>query len=281
MSANEHPAPAAAGPGARLGGDDLGTPYLRFERHGPLARCVVDRPDSRNAMTSAMYFGVRRAVDLVNRDPALAALIITGTGDVFIPGGELRGREPDKWLDFGDLLGLDSTPFEAIRNSPKPVVSAVNGIAQGGGLLIAMLSDVAVAGQSVTVRAPELFRGIADTGYAAYLPAQIGIARARDMLLTGRVVTAAEAEQWGLFTRVVPDDQVMKTAEEVATQISRTAPQARMHVKRIVNANYGRVDLMTFNALLNNEEMAEGTRAFAEKREPRWVPEPFRQGGRI
>jgi enoyl-CoA hydratase len=264
-----------------LKGDDLGTPYLRFERQGPLAWCIVDRPDSRNALTSAMYFGIRRAVDLLNRDPDLAALIITGTGDTFMPGGELRGREPDRWLDFPDLLAMDCTPFEAIRRSPKPVVSAVNGIAQGGGLLIAMLSDVAVAGESVTVRAPELLRGIADTGYAAYLPAQIGIARARDMLLTGRVVTAQEAEAWGMFARVVPDEQVRVVAEQVAIQICRTAPQARLHIKRIVNDNYDRVDRMTFDALLFNEEMIEGTRAFAEKREPDWVPEPFRTGERL
>ncbi|GGV35759.1 enoyl-CoA hydratase/isomerase family protein [Actinomadura sp. LOL_016] len=264
-----------------LRGDDLGTPYLRFERHGPLARCVVDRPDSRNALTGAMYFGIRRAVDLLNRDDGLAALIITGTGDVFMPGGELRGREPDRWLDFPDLLGNDSTPFEAIRRSPKPVVSAVNGVAQGGGLLIAMLSDVAVAGESVTVRAPELLRGIADTGYAAYLPAQIGIARARDMLLTGRTVTAREAESWGMFARVVPDDRVQATAEEVAVQICRTAPQARLHIKRIVNDGYDRVDRMTFDALLFNDEMREGTRAFAERRDPGWVPEEFRKGGRL
>ncbi|MEO3783747.1 enoyl-CoA hydratase/isomerase family protein [Actinocorallia sp. B10E7] len=264
-----------------LKGDDLGTPYLRFEREGPLAWCVVDRPDARNALTSAMYFGVRRAVDLLNKDPGLAALIITGTGDMFMPGGELRGREPDRWLDFPDLLGIDSTPFEAIRRSPKPVVSAVNGVAQGGGLLIAMLSDVAVAGESVTVRAPELFRGIADTGYAAYLPAQIGIARARDMLLTGRVVTAREAEEWGMFTRVVPDDQVRAVAEEVAVQIARTAPQARLHIKRIINDNYDRVDRMTFDALLYNEEMREGGKAFAERRDPSWVPPEFRTGGRL
>lgn len=264
-----------------LTGDDLGSPYLRFERKGPLAWCVIDRPDSRNALTSAMYFGVRRAVDLVNRDPDLAALIITGTGDVFVPGGELRGREPDRWLDFPDLLGMDSTPFEAIRRSPKPIVSAVNGLAQGGGLLIAMLSDVAVAARSATVRAPELLRGIADTGYAAYLPAQIGIARARDMLLTGRVVTAEEAERWGMFTRVVPDDQVRAAAEEIAIQISRTAPQARLQVKRIVNENYGAVDRMTFDALLYNEEMVEGGRAFAERRDPAWVPPEFRTGGRL
>jgi len=264
-----------------LEGDDLGSPYLRFTRQGPLAWCTVDRPDSRNALTSAMYFGIRRAVDLVSRDPDLAALIITGTGDVFIPGGELRGNEPDRWLDFPGLLGLDVTPFEAIRRSPKPVVSAVNGIAQGGGLLIAMLSDVAVAAESATARAPELFRGIADTGYAAYLPAQIGIARARDMLLTGRTVTAAEAESWGMFTRVVPDDQVRTVAEEVAIQICRTAPQARLQVKRIINDNYDRVDLMTFNAQLYSEEMREGGRAFAEKRDPSWIPEDFRTGDRL
>ncbi|MDX6740947.1 enoyl-CoA hydratase/isomerase family protein [Actinocorallia sp. A-T 12471] len=267
--------------GAGLTGDDLGTPYLRLERRGPLAWCVVDRPDARNALTSAMYFGIRRAVDLVNRDPALAALIITGTGDVFMPGGELRGREPDRWLDFPDLLGLDSTPFEAIRRSPKPVVSAVNGIAQGGGLLIAMLSDVAVAGRSVTVRAPELFRGIADTGYACYLPAQIGIARARDMLLTGRTVTAEEAVEWGMFSRVVDDADVHRVAEDVAIQICRTAPQARLQVKRLINERYGTVDRMTFDALLYNDEMVEGGRAFAEKREPSWVPEEFRGGQRL
>ncbi|MGW1029112.1 enoyl-CoA hydratase/isomerase family protein [Streptomyces sp. NPDC002577] len=220
-------------------------------------------------------------MDLVNRDPDLAALIITGTGDVFIPGGELRGREPDRWMDFPDLLGLDATPFESIRRSAKPVVSAVNGLAQGGGLLIAMLSDVSVAAQSATVRAPELLRGIADMGYAAYLPTQIGVARARDMLLTGRVVTAEEAERWGIFTRVVPGNQVQDVATEVATQICRTAPEARFQVKRVINDHYAPVDWMTYDARLQSEEMAEGLRAFAERREPSWVPKEFRTGRRL
>jgi enoyl-CoA hydratase/carnithine racemase len=267
----------------RLGltGDDLGTPYLRLERRGPLAICVVDRPDSRNALTTAMYFGIRHAVDVVNRDDDLAALVITGTGDVFIPGGELRGREPDRWLDFEGLFGMDCTPFEAIRRSPKPVVSAVNGLCQGGGLLIAMLSDVAVAARRVRVRAPELFRGISDMGYAAYLPAHIGIARARDLLLTGRELTADEAERWGILTRVVPDDEVLSAAIEVATTICRTAPGARFNVKRAVNAGYGAVDRMTFDATLTSEEMREGGRAFAQKREPSWVPPDFRTNDRL
>jgi enoyl-CoA hydratase/carnithine racemase len=147
-------------------------------------------------------------------------------------------------------------------------VSAVNGLAQGGGLLIAMLSDVAVAARSAKVRAPELLRGIADTGYAAYLPAHIGVARARDLLLTGHELTADEAERWGIFTRVVPDEEVTDEAVAAATQICRTAPGARLQVKRLLNDHYGHVDRTTFDALLYSPEMTEGTRAFAEKRDP-------------
>ena len=112
-------------------GDWLGTPYVRLEREGSIARCVVDRPSARNAMTGAMYFAVRYAVEHVNRDPSLAGLILTGVQDVFVPGGDLSQSAPDDWGGPG-LLGLDNVPFDAIRYSRKPVVSAINGIAQGG-----------------------------------------------------------------------------------------------------------------------------------------------------
>jgi enoyl-CoA hydratase/carnithine racemase len=195
-------------------GDWLGTPFLRFERHGSLAHCVVDRPEARNAMTPAMYFGVRRAVDVVNRDDELAGLLITGTGDVFIPGGDLGGGGDDAWADLGDLLHMDVTPFDAVRHSRKPIVSAVNGICQGGGLMIAMLSDVAVASDEATFRTPEALRGIADTHYAQILPFQVGPARARDLLLTGRTIDAATALDWGVVSRSVPHDTLLSAATE-------------------------------------------------------------------
>lgn len=147
---------------------DLGTPFLRLEREGHLAWCTIDRPSSRNALSAAMYFGIKRAVQIVNARNEPTALLITGVGDVFAPGGELRGQveDPNPVLE---QLGTDEIlPFEAVRNSAAPVVSAVNGICQGGGLIVAMLSDVAVASERATFRAPELLRGIADTGYAAY-----------------------------------------------------------------------------------------------------------------
>ncbi|MCU1390410.1 MAG: Enoyl-CoA hydratase/isomerase, partial [Ilumatobacteraceae bacterium] len=179
-------------------GDWLGTPYLRFERRGSIAVVTVDRPERRNSMTPAMYFGVRYAIDHVARTAELAGLLITGAGDVFIPGGDLGGDNRDGWADLPNLLGMDNTPFDAFRNSAKPIVSAINGICHGGGLIMAMLSDVAVASTNATFRAPEVFRGIADTNYSAILPGQIGIPRARDMLLTGRTVDAATALDWGM-----------------------------------------------------------------------------------
>ena len=263
-------------------GDWLGTPFLRFERRGPMAVVTVDRPSARNAMTPAMYFGVRYAVDHVNADADLAGLLVTGAGDVFIPGGDLGGDNTDGWADLPRLLGMDNTPFDAIRNSRKPIVCAVNGIAQGGGLMIAMLADVTIASDRASFRSPELFRGIADTNYGQILPRQIGPARARDMLLTGRQVGASEAEQWGLVARVVPHEQLMDTAFEALEWCCRAAPEARAVVKRVMDDFYGHYDRMAMDASLAGAETVEGYQAFKERRSPMWVPEPLRtDGGRL
>jgi enoyl-CoA hydratase/carnithine racemase len=251
---------------------ELGTPMLRLERAGSIAWCVIDRPGARNAFTPAMYAGLKRAVHLVNSDPELAALIITGVGDVFAPGGDLGGRsEPGETPP--DMAGQDVLPFTAIRDSRAPVVAAVNGICQAGGLLVAMMADVAVASDRATFRVPELLRGIPDATFAAALPAHVGLAVARDLLLSARRFDAAEAQRLGVISRVVPHDRLRPAAEEAARQILRTAPSARAHVKRMLNERYGIIDYQTmFWALDQSDEPREGMWAFMEKRPPRWVP---------
>jgi enoyl-CoA hydratase len=262
-------------------GDWLGTSYLRFERFGPLARCTIDRPQRRNALTAAMYFGIRYAVNHTDRDDDLAGLLLTGTGDVFAPGGDLGGSNDDGWSDLPDLLGMDTTPFDALRQAQKPVVSAVNGLCQGGGLMIAMLSDVSVVSERATFRAPELFRGIADTHYANILARQIGPARARDMLLTGRVVSASEAMAWGMVSRVVAHEQLLEEATEVLRACCRTAPGARADVKRSFDAYYGLYDRIGMALSLRSQESLEGYRAFQERRSPEWVDARLRSEGRL
>ena len=254
--------------------DNLGTPALRLEREGPIAWCVIDRPAARNAFTPAMYFGLKRAVHLVNTDGELAALIITGTGDVFAPGGDLGGRSEPGEEPIPDGLTHEILPFLAIRDSRAPVIAAVNGICQAGGLLVAMMADICVASDRATFRVPELLRGIPDATYAAALPAHVGIAVARDLLLSARGFDAAEAQRLGLIARVVPHEELRAAAVEAAKQVLRTPPEARSQVKRMLNERYGTIDYPTmFAAIEHSEELREGMRAFMEKRPPSWIPE--------
>jgi len=259
---------------------DLGSRFLRWEQHGATAWVTIDRPERRKALTSNMYFGIRRAVDRVNASRSLHALVVTGTGDVFAPGGELGGQHDDGDIDVGALLGTGAVPFDAIRDSRKPVIAAVNGLCMGGGLLITMLSDIAIASERATFGAPELRRGVADAYHAAILPEHVGIALARDMLFTGRRLTAHEAERHGLVARVVPHEQLIPTTEEVVRELMYAAPRARVALKRLINARYGAVDRITFEESVHGDEVVEGFEAFVQKRPPAWVPDAARPEGR-
>jgi enoyl-CoA hydratase/carnithine racemase len=250
---------------------DLGSTYLHWEREGAVAWVTVDRPDRRNAMTPNMYFGVRRAVDRLNQSANLQALVITGTGDVFIPGGEMGGQLDDGDMETVKALGTGVLPFDALRESRKPVVAMVNGLCMGGGLLISMLSDITVASDRAVFAAPELRRGVADAYHAAILPEQVGVAVARDMLFSGRRLSAAEALAHGLVARVVPHDQLRAETEAVLDGLAHSAPHARAALKRLINARYGVVDRITFEESLAGPEVVEGFTAFVEKRPPNWV----------
>jgi enoyl-CoA hydratase len=262
-------------------GDWLGTPYLSFTREGPFAICRLDRPEARNAMTPAMYFGIRYAISRVNADKDLAGLLITGTGDVFAPGGDLGQRAGDDWMDFASAFGMDVTPFDVLRKSPKPVVSAVNGLAQGGGLQIAMCSDVAVVSELATFRVPELYRGIADTYYSQMLARIIGPVRTRDLMFTGRVLTAQEALEWGMVSRVVPHDELLDASRDVLAQCCRTAPGARGLIKASLDNYLGLFDRIGMQTSLEGPEALEGFLAFKERRSPNWVHPDLQVDGRL
>lgn len=251
----------------------LGTERIRIEREGPVSWCVVDRVHARNALTPAMYLGIKRAVRLASRESEPHALIITGRDDVFSAGGDLGGRSEPGDEPVPEGLGYELLPFVAIRESTAPIIAAVNGLCQGGGLLIAMMADVAVVSERATFRAPELLRGLIDATYAAALPAHVGLARARDLLLTARTIDAAEAHRIGLVSRVVPHEHLREEALRAASEVLRTAPEARAHTKRMLNEHYKPIDYQTmFWSLQSSAEPREGMRAFMEKRQPNWVP---------
>lgn len=192
----------------------------------------------------------------------------------------MGGGGDDNWITFGSALSMDVTPFDTLRTSAKPVVSAVNGLCQGGGLQIALCSDVAVVSDRATFRVPELFRGIADTYYSQVLARIIGPVRTRDLMFTGRVLTAREALDWGMVARVVPHGDLPDAAREVLAQCCRTAPGARAVIKSNLDGYVGLYDRIGMMASLGSAEAIEGFRAFKERRSPQWVHPDLRADDR-
>jgi enoyl-CoA hydratase len=176
---------------------------------------------------------------------------------------------------------MDVTPFDTLRKSAKRVVSAVNGLCQGGGLQVAMCSDLAVVSEQASFRVPELYRGIADTYYSQMLARVVGPIRTRDLMLTGRTLSASEAEAWGMIARVVPHDELMVAAREVLAQCCRTAPGARRVVKSSLDNYLGLHDRIGMEASIESAEAVDGFVAFKERRSPDWVHPALRLDGRL
>lgn len=248
--------------------DELGTPFLRFERRASIAWCRIDRPGARNALTPAMYVGLGNAISVANRDAAIHALLITGTDDTFIPGGDLS--QPDDALADERLSAV--LPWARFRSSRVPIIAAINGLCFASGVMVALLSDVAVASDRATFRIPELVRGFPDMWMASVLPAHVGVGRARELALTNRRFDATEALSLGIVERVVAHAELEAAAEAAAFEVLATAPEARNRFRQALNVRYGVVDEMTMDWAASSVEAAEGFAAFVEKRPPAWAP---------
>ena len=146
---------------------------------------------------------------------------------------------------------------------------------------IALCSDLSVVSERATFRVPELFRGYADTYYSQMLTRLIGPVRTRDLMFTGRVLTAHEALDWGLVNRVVPHENLLATARELLAQSCRTAPRARNVIKSSIDNYLGLYDRIGMTSSLSDTEAREGVRAFKERRSPDWVHPELRTEGRL
>src|SRR5215470_1209911 len=153
----------------RMSTVDLDSKYLHGTIENRALRVVIDRPERRNACTIEMYHGIKKAAVVADKDPDVDVLLLTGAGDVFCVGGEMGGQHEGGAPLDRETDGLDLLPFRQLENTAKIVVAAVNGLCQGGGLNMVLCSDVAIASDRATFRAPELLRGVADP----FLPARL------------------------------------------------------------------------------------------------------------
>ena len=249
-----------------------------------LAVLTLDRPEELNPLDHDTIRALNKALDVLDRDPRIRAIAVTGAGRAFSAGGDMKKyrtlqRDPLGFPAFlADLHGL----LTAIGAAATPVVALVNGIAVAGGIELLLACDFAVAARSARIGHAHLPYGqMGGGGSLTLLPRTVGPSRARELVFTGRLLPAAEAKEWGLVSRVVPDADLLAAGIEIGRGLAARSPLAVANAKRTLNAAYWDGTAITAGLRLERETAArygltsadahEGLAAFAEKRSPRYT----------
>ncbi|MGB3887107.1 crotonase/enoyl-CoA hydratase family protein [Gordonia sp. (in: high G+C Gram-positive bacteria)] len=251
--------------------------YLRKEGH--IAIITMNRPEVKNAVNAAMSIALQDAVDEFLADPELRVGILTGAGADFCAGADLKEVAAGR-----SLLGPDQRErgFGGIMQQliDKPLIAAVNGYALGGGTEFVLACDLAVMSENALLGLPEVRRGIiAAGGGLLRIARRMPLSIALEAVMTGAPISAEEALRWGLVNRVVPAEQVLDAARELATMIAANAPLAVQASKRVTYESAAlsdwdeqawRVSGRAASKIMRTADAKEGPRAFAAKRSPRW-----------
>ena len=255
---------------------------LLLEDHGPIAQLTLNRPDKRNAISAKMICDILTALDEMEKTRA-RVVILTGAGSAFCAGMDLEmlsaiGQQSaqENQEDSRRMARM----FRRIWSFPKPLIAAVNGHALAGGCGIATLCDFTLAVPEAKFGYTEVKIGFLPAIVSVFLTRQIGDKRARDLLLTGRLVEATEAKDLGLVTEIVPAERLMTRANEIAEQLIAASPSSLTRAKRLLtSAAAASVDADLERAVLENArirctpDFKEGLASFIEKRKPVWQGE--------
>jgi enoyl-CoA hydratase/carnithine racemase len=245
---------------------------VEYKKEGRLARIIINRPEAMNALNSDVFQGLRNAFNDFRDDDDLWVAILTGAGDeAFCAGWDI------KELASGFSLDGDSEPVRP-DNIWKPFIAAINGYCLGGGCEMALMCDIRIASESAQFGQPEVNIGFMPAmGATVRIPRFLPGAVAAEMLLTGNRINAREALRIGLVSRVVPDEKLIETADEIAKTILTRGPLGVRAVKESMVRGYGMtideglaLEKVLSAYLLTTEDFAEGTKAFTEKRPPRY-----------
>jgi methylglutaconyl-CoA hydratase len=254
------------------------TTPVSLERRGSVGLLVIDREDRRNSLSRDTLFALGRLGRELVSDPDVRAIVLTGRGDkAFCAGADLKERQGMSLEDVRVQVGLYRSELGVLDHSPKPVVAALNGVAFGGGLELALLCDLRVAAPHAELALPETTLGIIPgAGGTQRLPRVVGEARAKEMILLGRKLTAAEALAWGLVNRVSPaGSSVVDDTLSWLDPIAHGAPVAQAAALGAVDASFDAtleqglaLERVFYDETLRSEDRVEALRAFAEKRRP-------------
>jgi enoyl-CoA hydratase len=238
--------------------------------------CItLNRPKQLNALNDALMSELGAALQAADADDSVGCIVITGSDKAFAAGADIGAMAGYSYMDAyrGNYITRN---WEQIRSVRKPVIAAVAGFALGGGCELAMMCDILIAADTAKFGQPEIKLGIIPgAGGTQRLPRAVGKAKAMDMVLTARMMDAAEAERAGLVSRVVPADKLLDEAMSAAAAICAMSLPSVMLAKQCVNRAFesGLADGVTyerglFHSLFATEDQKEGMAAFVEKRKP-------------
>jgi enoyl-CoA hydratase len=249
---------------------------VTLDRREAVATVTIANEARRNALSDPVLAELAKTLAELDRDPDVRAIIVAGSVKVFASGADVRallGRRP-----LEAYSGDRARQWEAIRGIRTPLVAAVSGLCLGGGCELAMMADIVVASESSRFGLPETMLGlIPGAGGTQMLPRAVGKALAMDMILTGRLLDAGEAERAGLVSRVTGPDDWLAVAQEVASAIAGRPATAQRLAKEAVQqaAEIGLSpgiagERRAFTMAFGSEDATEGLTAFIEKRSPNW-----------
>jgi 2-(1,2-epoxy-1,2-dihydrophenyl)acetyl-CoA isomerase len=256
-----------------------------YEKADRIATVTLNRPESRNAMGGTLSAELGQALEEANRDDEVGVLIITGAGKGFCSGADLSSlgsssRQVGRGLvSRSPAAGGISSFALQLQNFEKPVIAAVNGAAAGAGLSLALACDIRIASDRARFTQIFIKRGLVpDTGSSYFLPRIVGMERALQMVLTGDILDAQQALEYGLVSRVVLHDELMKEARDLAGKLAAGPPVALKLAKRAgyKGATSDLASALEFEGYLQGvcfgtEDFREGVSAFLEKREPNFT----------
>jgi len=248
---------------------------LLVERRGAVGIVTLNRPQALNALNAALISELASALDDLETDAGIGAIVLTGSEKAFAAGADVKEMVTKSYPEIY-VEDFITSGWERVAQCRKPVVAAVAGFALGGGCEIAMMCDVIIAADNARFGQPEITLGtIPGAGGTQRLARFVGKAKAMDLCLTGRMMDATEAERAGLVSRVVPATELVAEAVKVAERVASMSRPIAMMVKESINRAWEttltegvRFERRLFHATFATEDRKEGMTAFIEKRKP-------------
>lgn len=245
------------------------------EQNGHVLTITINRPNQLNALNKETISELNQTLSAANEDSSVGAVILTGSGEkAFVAGADIK-----EFADFSVEKGKELSAkghdilFNFIENMTTPVIAAVNGFALGGGLELAMAAHIRIASDNAKLGLPEVSLGvIPGYGGTQRLAQLVGRGKAMEMVTTAGMISAEDAQSWGLVNHVVPQAELMDVAQKIASKILKNSPMAIGAAIKAINANYVdgvngmQVEIDEFGKCFGTPEFVEGTTAFIEKR---------------